>query len=56
LEERFNDLQGRYAKDGRAFGLLEELKKATFAIENKIFSILMIDPNNLQSLQLERDR
>jgi uncharacterized protein len=56
LEERFNDLQDRYAKDQRAFGLLEELKKATFAIENKIFTILMIDPNNLQSLQLERDR
>jgi hypothetical protein len=56
LEERFNDLQDRYAKDQRAFGLLEELKKATFEIENKIFSILMIDPNNLQSLQLERDR
>jgi putative nucleotidyltransferase with HDIG domain len=56
LKERFNDLQDRYAKDQRAFGLLEELKKATFEIENKIFSILMIDPNNLQSLQLERDR
>lgn len=56
LEERFNDLQDRYANDQRASGLLEELKKATFAIENKIFSILMVDPNNLQSLQLERDR
>jgi len=56
LEERFNDLQARYAKDQRAFELLEELKKATFEIENKIFSILMIDPNNLRSLQLERDR
>jgi len=56
LEERFNDLQDRYGKDQRAFGLLEELKRATFAIENKIFSILMIDPNNLQSLQLEGDR
>ena len=54
LEERFSDLQDRYGKDQRAFGQLEQLKKATFQIESKIFSILEFDPNDLQFLKTEK--
>lgn len=56
LEERFSDLQDRYGKDQRAFVQLEQLKKATFEIESKIFSILEIDPNDLQFLKSGKGR
>jgi putative nucleotidyltransferase with HDIG domain len=48
LEERFEDLKGRYGKNERALELLEELRRATFKMERKIFSILKIDPDHLQ--------
>jgi putative nucleotidyltransferase with HDIG domain len=54
LEERFSDLKDRYGKGKWVLGQLERLEKVTLAVENKIFSILEIDPNDLQSLQLER--
>jgi uncharacterized protein len=53
LEERFSDLKDRYAKGKWTLTQLERLGKSTLAIENKIFSILEIDPNDLRSLQLE---
>ena len=53
LEERFRDLKDRYVKNQRVFELFEQLEKETFEIEEKIFSILGIDPNDLQRLQGE---
>ena len=55
LEERFSDLMNRYGKGQKASEQMEQLKKATFEIENRIFSILGIDPSNLQHLQLEEN-
>ena len=55
LEERFNDLMDRYGKGQKASEKIEKLRKATFEIENKIFCILGIDPNDLQHLQLEEN-
>jgi putative nucleotidyltransferase with HDIG domain len=49
LEERFEDLKKRYGKNERALELLEGLRKSTFAIERKIFSILNSDPDHLQA-------
>jgi putative nucleotidyltransferase with HDIG domain len=48
LDERFEDLKERYGKSERALELLEGLRRATFEIERKIFSILKIDPDHLQ--------
>jgi len=53
LEERFSDLTDRYGKSQEASEQFEQLKKSTFEIEDKIFSILGIDPNDLQHLQIE---
>jgi len=50
LEERFNDLMERYGKSQKASEQMEQLKKATFQMEQKIFSILGIDPKDLQHL------
>jgi uncharacterized protein len=55
LAERFRDLMDRYGKNQRAFDLMEELEKATFKIETKIFSILKIEPDDLQILQNESE-
>ena len=55
LEERFSDLMDRYRKSQKDFGQLEQLKKATFEVEAKIFSILEIDPSDLQCLPIETD-
>jgi putative nucleotidyltransferase with HDIG domain len=55
LEERFNDLMARYGNGQKASEEIEKLRKATFEIENKIFSILGIDPNDLQHLRTEED-
>lgn len=52
LEERFDDLKNRYGKDQRVLEQFKQLEKITFKIENKIFSIVGIDPNDLQNLQL----
>jgi putative nucleotidyltransferase with HDIG domain len=53
LEERFSDLMDRYGKGQKASEQMEQLKKATWQIENKIFSILGLDPDDLPNLQLE---
>jgi uncharacterized protein len=53
LEERFKDLRNRYGEHGKTFRALEELEKLTSEIEFKIFSILGIDPNDLEHLQRE---
>jgi uncharacterized protein len=55
LEERFSDLMDRYGKSKKDFGQLEQLKKTIFEVEAKIFSILEIDPSDLQRLPLEED-
>ncbi len=49
LEERFDDLKGRYGKSERALEQLEGLKRATIEIEQKIFSILELDPDDLRN-------
>ncbi len=54
LKERFSDLKDRYGKGQWTLGQLERLEKATLAVENKIFSILEIDPADLQRLQFVR--
>ncbi len=51
LDERFNDLIERYGKQPNGREILEGLKKEICGIENKIFMILQIDPNELQHLQ-----
>ena len=56
LEERFSDLKERYGRIQRAMDYLERLQKEIYGIQNKIFFILQIDPNNLQHLQLNRNR
>jgi len=50
LEERFNDLMERYGKHPSARDYLERLQKEIYAIENKIFIILQINPDVLQRL------
>jgi len=55
LKERFSDLNDRYGKNQIAFELLEQLEKATFEIEGKIFSILGINPNDLQHLPMDEN-
>lgn len=52
LEERFDDLKERYGKNQRVLEQFKQLEEITFEIENKIFSILKIDPNDLQNLQV----
>jgi putative nucleotidyltransferase with HDIG domain len=50
LRERFADLKERYGKSQSSFERLDDLEKATFELEEKIFSILEINPGDLQSL------
>ncbi len=50
LKERFNDLKARYGLNHKAMDYLERLQKEIYGIENKIFSILKIDPNDFQRL------
>jgi len=50
LEERFSDLKARYGLNPKAMDYLERLQKEIYGIENKIFFILQIDPNDLQHL------
>jgi len=50
LEERFEDLKGRYGKGQRALKLLEELREATLKIERRIFSVLGNEPDLLEKL------
>jgi uncharacterized protein len=51
LEERFSDLKDRYGKGKWTLNQLERLEKSTLEIENKIFSILEMDPDDLRNLQ-----
>ena len=51
LEERFGDLMDRYGKNERAVEQMEGLKRVTVEIENKIFYILEIDPDDILHLQ-----
>lgn len=53
LRERFADLKDRYGKGKIAFQQMEKLEKDTLEIEKKIFSILEINPDDLQHLLLE---
>ena len=55
LEERFNDLMERYGKGEKPSEQMEQLRKATFQIENKIFSVLGIGPSDLQDVPFEED-
>ena len=50
LEERFLDLKNRYGKDQRSIVYLEKLEKTILGIENKIFLILKIHPEDLYCL------
>jgi len=51
LEERFSDLKDRYGKGKWTLNQLERLEKSTVEIENKIFLILEMDPDDLRNLQ-----
>jgi uncharacterized protein len=53
LQERFADLKDRYGKGKIAYQQMEKLEKDTLEIEKKIFSILEINPEDLQHLPLE---
>ena len=50
LEERFNDLRDRYGRDQKAMDYLGRMEMVIQEIENKIFLILQINPNDLQHL------
>jgi len=50
LEERFNDLRDRYGRDQRGMDYLGRMEMVIKEIENKIFLILQINPNDLQHL------
>ena len=54
LEERFCDLMDRYGKNERASEQMEQLKKATVEIQNKIFSILEINPADILHLEVDK--
>ncbi len=53
LKERFDDLADRYGKGKESFEQIEELKKVTLEVEDRIFSILGSDPNDIQNLLFE---
>jgi uncharacterized protein len=50
LEERFNDLRDRYGRDQKGMDYLGRMEMVIKEIENKIFLILQINPNDLQNL------
>ena len=51
LRKRFRDLKDRYGQGKRSLVKIERLEKITSELENKIFSILQIDPEHLLSRQ-----
>jgi len=51
LKERFIDLRNRYGTGPDAIGYLETLEIGSLEIERKIFSILDMDPGDLERLQ-----
>jgi uncharacterized protein len=50
LEERFSDLRDRYGRDQKSIDYLRQMERVIREIENKIFLILQINPNDLQNL------
>jgi hypothetical protein len=50
LEERFNDLRDRYGRDQKGMDYLGRMERVIKEIEDKIFLILQINPNDLQIL------
>jgi putative nucleotidyltransferase with HDIG domain len=50
LKTRFQDLKDRYGKGRMSLGQLKKLESETREIEKKIFSILQMDPNDLEHL------
>ena len=50
LEEMFNDLKVRYGRDQKAIEYLDRMEKEIYGIEQKIFFILQMDPNDLLNL------
>jgi len=50
LKERFNDLRERYGSDQKGMDYLGRMEKVIQKIENKIFLILQINPNDLRNL------
>jgi putative nucleotidyltransferase with HDIG domain len=50
LEERFNDLRDRYGRDQKGMDYLGRMEMVIKEIENKIFLILQINPNDLRNL------
>ncbi len=50
LKERFDDLRERYGGNPKALQQMDRLERLTYQIEQKIFWILKIDPNDLQRL------
>jgi len=50
LRERFIDLRNRYGRGPDAIGYLETLERGSLEIEKKIFSILEMDPRDLERL------
>ncbi len=50
LGERFSDLKARYGSNPKAMDYLERLQKEIYGVENKIFSVLQLDPNDLRQL------
>jgi uncharacterized protein len=50
LEERFQDLKNRYGRDERSIDYLERLEETIREVENKIFLILKIHPDEILGL------
>lgn len=50
LEERFKDLRIRYGRDPQGMRNLRRMENVVQEIEQKIFSILQIDPSDLEGL------
>ena len=53
LRERFVDLRDRYGRGAEALRSLDALERTTVEIEQKIFSILGMDPDALERLREE---
>lgn len=53
LKERFKDLRDRYGRGERPIDYMDRIEKTMYRIENKIFLILQIDPNDLQRFQMK---
>lgn len=54
LKERFSDLKDRYGHSKIALDQMDRMEKATYAIEDKICSVLNSHPEDVLRLQNER--